>query len=314
MNPFFSVVIPLYNKEDYIEDTLQSVLNQTFQDFEVIIIDDGSTDNSLIQAQKIKDSRITFLKNSQNKGLSETRNIGIHHAKGQVIALLDADDIWLPSFLQNIKDLHDQYSEASIYATDYTEIHSNKNILESKKNISLSLKNKHFLVDDFFTINMYNPILCPSSTAFKKSIINTYHAFDASITFAEDIDFYIKYCYNHKVAYYNKALIEKKLNVNGQITSTGISDKKIPNLNTYESWTKNNCSLKKYLDLHRYIFSYQYKLEKNYSKQNAMLSQINYNNLNLKQKFILKSPRSIIILLRKIKFFLLRKGIRITSL
>ena len=88
-----SVVIPLYNKEKQIKRTLQSVLTQTFQDFEIVIVNDGSTDNSTIEVEKIKDSRIRLI-HQENAGVSAARNKGIEEAKYELIAFLDADDEW----------------------------------------------------------------------------------------------------------------------------------------------------------------------------------------------------------------------------
>ena len=102
MRPYFSIIIPLYNKELYIKNTLNSVLNQTFQDFEIIVINDGSTDNSLEIAQKTLSNfnNATFI-NQKNKGLSIARNKGIANSKGLIIALLDADDIWHKDKIKN---------------------------------------------------------------------------------------------------------------------------------------------------------------------------------------------------------------------
>ncbi|MBU3821173.1 glycosyltransferase family 2 protein [Flavobacteriaceae bacterium XHP0103] len=313
MTPFFSVVIPLYNKENYIEDTLKSVLNQTFQDFEVVIVNDGSTDKSLEKVEKIKDDRIKVIENKKNKGLPETRNVGISYAEGIIIALLDADDIWLPNYLINIKKLHIKFPKASIYATDYCQKYSKKNILEPKKNISIQLKDSFFLIDDIFKANMHQPIFSQSSLAFKKSIVKEYTVFNPSITYAEDIDFYIRYCSKYITAYYFKACAIVNCNVPNQITKNKISKKRLPNLDSYEHLAINNSSLKKFLDFYRYIFSYHYKLEKNTEKQKELLKNINYKNLTLKQLILIKSPRIISVFFNKFKQYLLKKNIKISS-
>lgn len=313
MTPFFSVIIPLYNKQNYIEATLNSVLSQTFQDFEVIVVNDGSTDNSISMVKNIQDTRIKVFENKKNVGLSETRNIGVGFAKGEVIALLDADDIWLPTYLENIKILHDKFPEAKIYGTDYIEKYSDNLALEPEKNIPKHLKNTYFKIDDFFQVSMCQSIFCPSSLAFKKNLINDNIIFNPSITFAEDIDFFIKYCSKFKVAYYYNACIEKSLDVPDQITKNRISEKTIPDLDFYESWTNGSCSLKKYLDLYRYIFAYHFKMERSQKKMKSILKNINFKNLSLKQQFILKSPRLVVVLINKLKLLLLKQNIRISS-
>ncbi|MFN7014034.1 MAG: glycosyltransferase family 2 protein, partial [Bacteroidia bacterium] len=100
-NILVSVIIPAYNAEKFIETTIQSVLNQTIQKFEIIVVNDGSTDNTakIIETLKEKDKRIHLI-NKENSGVSDTRNIGMRTAKGKYIALLDADDVWLKDNLE----------------------------------------------------------------------------------------------------------------------------------------------------------------------------------------------------------------------
>jgi hypothetical protein len=93
-----SVIVPVYKVEKYVADTIQSVLNQTYQDFELIIVDDGSPDRSIDICRQFKDSRITILR-QPNQGVCAARNTGIGHAKGDYIAFLDGDDLWLPEKL-----------------------------------------------------------------------------------------------------------------------------------------------------------------------------------------------------------------------
>lgn len=96
-----SIITPCYNGEKYISETIDSVLSQTYSDWEMIVVDDGSKDKSVEIVEKYikKDSRIKLVK-QENAGSAAARNNGIRHAKGQYIALLDADDIWMPTFLE----------------------------------------------------------------------------------------------------------------------------------------------------------------------------------------------------------------------
>src|SRR5262245_2597869 len=106
--PFFSVIIPLYNKENYIRNTLKCVLEQSFTDFEIIIVNDGSTDNGLKVVKEFTDSRIV-IEEQTNKGVSAARNLGIEKAAGTMIALLDADDYWFPNHLEVLHALHTDF-------------------------------------------------------------------------------------------------------------------------------------------------------------------------------------------------------------
>ena len=110
--PKFSIVIPLYNKENYIAETLQSVIEQTFKDFEIIIVNDCSTDKSLETVSDFKDPRINIINHNINSGLSASRNTGIKNAEANYITFLDADDLWKPTFLEKINFLIENYSDA----------------------------------------------------------------------------------------------------------------------------------------------------------------------------------------------------------
>ncbi len=100
-SPLISVIIPMYNTKNYIEKTIKSVLTQTYDNLEVIIVDDGSTDAGaeIVQALMLKDSRIKYVFQS-NQGVSAARNNAIEHSTGEYLAFLDSDDIWLPEKLQ----------------------------------------------------------------------------------------------------------------------------------------------------------------------------------------------------------------------
>ena len=95
MNPLFSIVIPLYNKEAQIAQTITAVLHQEEKNVEIIIVNDGSTDNSEAEVLKFSDHRINYFK-TENRGAAAARNYGIAKAKGRFIAFLDADDHWEP--------------------------------------------------------------------------------------------------------------------------------------------------------------------------------------------------------------------------
>lgn len=95
----FSVIIPVYNVEQYIAETINSVLQQTYTNFELLIIDDGSPDNSVNICQSFTDSRIKIIR-QQNRGVAAARNTGIRHSQGEYLAFLDADDLWLPNKLE----------------------------------------------------------------------------------------------------------------------------------------------------------------------------------------------------------------------
>jgi glycosyltransferase involved in cell wall biosynthesis len=108
--PFFSVVIPVYNKGPHVHRAISSVLNQTFQDFELILINDASTDNSLEEMQKFTDPRIRILhRDEPGPGGYAARNLGIKEARAEWVAFLDADDEWFPEHLERMRNLADRF-------------------------------------------------------------------------------------------------------------------------------------------------------------------------------------------------------------
>ena len=120
----YSVVIPLYNKAEYIERTLKSVLTQSFQNFEVIVVDDGSTDDSLRAARQAASGKVRIIA-QKNQGTAVARNTGIEHAAGEYIAFLDADDEWKRNYLETIDTLTERYPQSDIFVTAYRVVMGN---------------------------------------------------------------------------------------------------------------------------------------------------------------------------------------------
>ncbi|MDR1738862.1 MAG: glycosyltransferase [Candidatus Symbiothrix sp.] len=120
-----SIIIPLYNKENCIAETVQSVLQQSFHNFELIIVDDGSTDGSLDVVRQIQDDRI-IVYTKTNGGVSAARNFGIQKAKCEYLVFLDADDIMLPNCLKTLLDLQQKYNTDIASANFYSQRNSNK--------------------------------------------------------------------------------------------------------------------------------------------------------------------------------------------
>lgn len=106
-NPTVSVIIPTYNRAHLIGASIQSVLNQTYQDFELIVVDDGSTDNTEAVVKSFKDPRIHYIRHKENRGGSAARNTGIKSARGEYIAFLDSDDEWFPTKMEKQMEIFD---------------------------------------------------------------------------------------------------------------------------------------------------------------------------------------------------------------
>lgn len=129
-NELVSIITPCYNGEKYISETIDSALKQTYTNFEMIIVDDGSKDGSsnIVKKYQQKDSRIKFLQQA-NAGSAAARNNGIRHAKGRYIALLDADDVWKPNFLEEQINFMQQKNTICVYSS-YDRIDENSKSIQ----------------------------------------------------------------------------------------------------------------------------------------------------------------------------------------
>lgn len=201
MDVFFSIIIPLYNKELYIERSISSVLNQTFKNFELIVVDDGSTDNGPNIVKNILDKRI-YLIQQENKGVSSARNKGIDASKYEFIAFLDADDEWKPEFLETILKLVNKYPDAGAYATAYCS-DNGKNI-STEFNISFTnTYDKEYLINNYFKISSEGrPLLCSSSSVMvpKKTIVAVGN-FSTDAWWGEDLDMWGRIALKYPIAF-----------------------------------------------------------------------------------------------------------------
>jgi glycosyltransferase involved in cell wall biosynthesis len=134
VTPYFSVVIPVYNRAQVLETAICSVLDQTFQDFEIIVVDDGSSDNPCRTIERIADPRIKFLR-QENRGGAAARNTGIDAAAGRFIAFLDSDDIFLPHHLQTMHDMLDRTANMVGYARILVDRGDGRKILKPNRAI-----------------------------------------------------------------------------------------------------------------------------------------------------------------------------------
>lgn len=180
-----SVVIPLYNKETSIANTLNCVLAQTYQDFEIVVVDDGSTDNSAAIVDTFKDRRIRLIPQS-NGGVSAARNTGIREAKGEYVAFLDADDKWLVEHLENIVQLIKMYPNNKAYATNY--YNEQKGI---RKNIVLNkipFNTEMGILNNYFEIcSNSQPPVWSSAVCVGRNLISDIGGFPVGIKAGEDL-------------------------------------------------------------------------------------------------------------------------------
>jgi glycosyltransferase involved in cell wall biosynthesis len=313
--PFLSIIIPLYNKEKFVSATIKSVLTQTYTDFEIIIVEDCSMDNSKLIACQFISENVKIIQHEKNKGLSASRNTGIRNANSDYVVFLDADDVLKPNYLEKIFSLIQNFPEASIFATNYEEI------FERKKAITTTLSLKKFekdgIIPDFFEANLQQPLYCQSSLCVRKNAFEKIGFYDETITYSEDVDFNIRANTILKLAYSKEILVEViKFDAN-QITNCSMLGKKIPDFDSYEYLATGNKSLKKYLDTNRYMFANNYKKENdlvNFRKlKNGIHPNPSISGLNYKQRILLELPVFLLKFIARVKQIFLKKGVSVSS-
>ncbi|MBQ4393861.1 MAG: glycosyltransferase family 2 protein [Paludibacteraceae bacterium] len=202
MIPRFSIIVPLYNKAPYVRKALDSVISQTCTDWECIIVDDGSTDNSMnVVRERISESgseRVRVIQ-QQNVGVAAARNRGVRESKGEYICFLDADDWWEPTFLEEIDKLIAEYPDAGIYATNYIYYKP------GKTHVALSLPRGYMNYPEAYLQCGSMPVTS-ITTCMPRKIFDEMGGFPVGIKLGEDFLLWAKTVLHNNVAYCEKAL------------------------------------------------------------------------------------------------------------
>lgn len=200
--PEISVIIPTYNYGKFLPETLDSVLNQTYQDFEIIVVDDGSTDNTAKIAHdyiKKYPDKIRYLF-QKNQGCGAACNRGIRESAGNYIALLGADDIWYPEKLELQIHYLKEHPDMSMVFTEFEYIDSNG------RTLGFSDRRKKIPIDGMI-LKYYikHPLILPSSVLIKRQVFDRVGLFDET-TYCEDADMFFRI-----TKFFQVGLIEKSL-------------------------------------------------------------------------------------------------------
>lgn len=199
---FFSIAIPLYNKSYSISRCIDSVLSQSFTSFEIIIVNDGSSDDSLSIVEyryinEIRSGLITII-NQNNQGVSVARNNCINAANSEYICFLDADDEWLPNFLEKMNELIADYPDADLYCLAH--------MIKNDK-VEKPVKPKHGLSDshrgyigDFFLSSCKGDVARSSKVCVRKASLVSIGCFPVGVVAGEDLYVWIRLAINGKVA------------------------------------------------------------------------------------------------------------------
>lgn len=197
-----SVIIPLYNKEESIKKTINSVINQTFSDFEIIVVNDGSTDNSVDRVMECYDDRIIIV-HKTNGGVSSARNLGIKSAKTKLLFFLDGDDMIKPNCLESLYGLYLEYPEADLFCGNYSVIYPHCRI----KDYCLG-KNKYYIKDNFKDFWKQYYYLRTGIVLIRRELFDVVGLFNEKINVFEDYELFIRMMRSCKIAYTPQNIFE----------------------------------------------------------------------------------------------------------
>lgn len=193
----FSIIIPLYNKGKLIKSAIDSVLSQSNIDFEIVIVDDGSKDDSTQYVNEYKDTRILYYY-KENGGVSSARNYGIEKANGEWIIFLDADDEMFPGTLASFANMIEKYRDANFFVARQQNNYEGHGVLQKR----LLDRNKyHVTRNPLFGHWLRCFFPCPGTVCISRELIQSRGFFSTRISFYEDIEFMIRMMRGNKVGF-----------------------------------------------------------------------------------------------------------------
>lgn len=301
--PFFSVIIPVYNKETFIENTLKSVLNQTFSDFEIIIVNDGSTDSSDQKVLQFQDSRIRYY-SKKNEGVSIARNVGIGLAQSDYIAFMDADDFWYPEFLDTMAQTIHRFPEQNVFACAI-EIETSKTVFPAGYSIQ---KTGDFEIVNYFEASLKESVIWTSGVVLHKNVFEKTGFFDAEVKIAEDTDLWIRVGLQYPVVLIWKILARYVYDAKSVSRQDQYLFEASSFLKYADEETKNK-ALKKFLDFNRFSVAIKSKLTGDFKNFEKFFMAIDLQSLPLKKRVLLYLPGFVLKRLVAFKTVLANLGL-----
>lgn len=282
-----SIIVPIYNSELYLDECIKSIINQTYKNIEILLLDDGSTDNSLTICNKYKkeDSRIRIIKKN-NSGVSNTRNIGITKSLGEYIAFVDSDDVIDKRYIEYlIKDIDDTYFNVCKSKIIYSNNLQNLKNTKYKKN---ELEKK-----DFIYLSEINVLNSPCYKLFNRKIIKENRIkFNENLSLGEDLLFNLDYLKHIKKIY----IVDNELYCYRKSNTKSLTKKYRPNMEEIQLLLLNK--------FEEFFYKIKGKYEKTYNTQIVnfisaiIVNEYRNNNINFYKK------------IRKINTFLKRQQIK----
>ena len=304
----FSVIIPLYNKAPYVKKAMDSVLSQTFKDYELIIVDDGSTDESyLIAKESFEGTKVNYsLIQQENAGVSTARNNGVAASKGDYICFLDADDWWAPTFLERMNSFINDYPDAGIYGTNYYYV---KN---GRQRICVTTAETGYINYCKVYAEKLQMPLWTGAVCIPRRVFEEFGGFRPQLKLGEDFDLWIKIALKYKVAFLNEPLAyyfqdsDPSWRLVGKLHNP--SEHMLWNLEYLEKKEKTNPDYKSLIDGLRTYSLLPYYLSRQYrSDAKQQLAKVDWNGQPSKYRRLYKTPVPIL----KCKYAFLKAGSKI---
>lgn len=307
---FFSVIIPLYNKGPYVAKAVKSVLAQTFKDYEIVIMDDGSHDDSYDIASRAVEGRINcHIHRQQNAGVSTARNKAVALSHGDYLCFLDADDWWEPTFLEEMSKLIKEYPEAGIYGTNYTIVNESKHKTRvAEIGVEPTFKIGYINYCQVYAKSLAMP-LCTDSVCIPRTVFNEMKGFQKGIKLGEDFLLWIKIALKYQVAFLNKPLAYYNQDV--EEANRGVFRKGYDpdtfmtfHFDQFEEEESKNRDLKVLLDRLRVYSLMRFRFANAHrNRVNREIEKVDFSNVDRKYWYFYKLPYPIIAVYLRIRSF-----------
>lgn len=312
----FSVIMPLYNKEPYVKKAIQSVLAQTYRDYELIVVDDGSSDGSFEVAKSAIENRGNcHLYRQQNAGVSVSRNIGVALSQGVYLCFLDADDWWEPTFLEEMSRLVEEFPNAGIFGTNYTIVNETKHKTRvAEVGVEEGFERGYINYCQAYSKTMYMP-LTSISVAIPRSVFNEMKGFPKGIKLGEDFLLWIRIALKYQVAFLNKPLAYYNQDVDASNRGVGRLHKPeehmLWNVDFLAAEEGSNPDYKQLVDNLRTYGLYPYYLSQEYhDAARKELGKVDWNKQYGKTKKLYQLP----LLWLKIQHELVKMGLKMKKM
>lgn len=285
------VIIPVYNKAATLYRAVDSVLKQDTDNYQILIIDDGSTDGSATIAKDFESDKVQVIYHDSNQGVSAARNKGLEYAQKEgfkYVVLLDADDYWQPNHLSNLLQLAEKFPNHQAFATNYILKRPRKTYKTKFSNLT---EDQEQSLEFFFTNNFLNPILTCSTLMIETAALEKVGLFNTKYTHFEDIDWFIRLGMHAPVAFSKKMTVIVDETAQNRSDRIFMSHRRYPDFDAYDQHSDSHEGLGKYLSLNRYAISLAYRMENDIKNATRYKHAIQMEHLNRKQSKLINMSR-----------------------